>query len=79
MSEDNTPAAPLPEVAAPEPRPEINPLPEVKDTAGTNGSDVVASAPEPEKEVAPEVSVPVEEGMFAFHFSHSFSNSHSIC
>jgi hypothetical protein len=79
MSEDNTPAAPLPEVAAPEPRPETDTVPEVKDAAGTNGSDVVASAPEPEKEVAPEISEPVEEGMFAFHFSHSLPSSHSIC
>ena len=79
MSEDNTPASPLPEVAAPEPRPETITLPEVKDTADTNGSDVVASAPEPQKEVAPEVSALVKDGMFAFHFSLSFPISHSIC
>ncbi|TVY17945.1 PWWP domain-containing protein 3 [Lachnellula arida] len=61
MSEDNTSAAPLPEVAAPEPRPETNKLPGVNESAGANGSDVVASAPEPEKEVALEVSAEVAD------------------
>jgi len=71
MSEDNISAAPLPEVTTPEPRPETDIVPDVKDTAGANDSDVVASAPEPEKEVAPEVSAEVADGMFAFLFSHS--------
>lgn len=71
MSEDNTSAAPLPEVADSEPRPETDTLPDVKESADANGSDVVASAPEPEKEVAPEVSAEVADGMFAFLFSHS--------
>ncbi|TVY86674.1 PWWP domain-containing protein [Lachnellula willkommii] len=61
MSEDNTSAAPLPEVAAPEPRPETNKLSDVNESAGANGSDVVASAPEPEKEVALEVSAEVAD------------------
>ncbi|TVY25011.1 PWWP domain-containing protein [Lachnellula hyalina] len=61
MSEDNISAAPLPEVTTPEPRPETDILPDVKDTAGANDSDVVASAPEPEKEVAPEVSAEVAD------------------
>ncbi|TVY49333.1 PWWP domain-containing protein [Lachnellula occidentalis] len=61
MSEDNISTAPLPEVETPEHRPETDTLPEVKDSAGANGSDVVASAPEPEKEVAPEASAEVAD------------------
>jgi hypothetical protein len=71
MSEEaNTTAAPLPEVAAPEPAPARPEEPEAKDkdNADAIGGDAVASAPEPVKEVATEVSAPVE-GMFALRFS----------
>ncbi|TVY81825.1 PWWP domain-containing protein [Lachnellula suecica] len=59
--EASTPVvAPPSEVAAPESALVRAEGSEVKDSAGANGTDVVASAPEPEKPVATETSAPVE-------------------